>query len=266
MGRPAQCGRHARQHGSGAGSAAHARNPLSHPNTTPPLSLPCRQPPPLRQEAACWCLGYVAGHTPDLARQAADAGALPLLVLCVQEPELALKRAAASALSDVAKHSPELAQAAVDAGAVAHLAPLVLSQDARLKRNACAALAQVARHGADLAEAVVEAEVFPRLLTCLKVRWGGALGARVGGWAAAARSRHQEARLGQRGMGGGSCSAPTHRLLAAAATYTRPLSTHIHPTPPTPTTTTSSTPTSSCARPPRRSCARSASTRRSSRS
>ncbi len=48
--------------------------------------------------------------------QVADAGAVPLLVLCAQEPELALKRVAASALSDMAKHTPELAQAVVDAG------------------------------------------------------------------------------------------------------------------------------------------------------
>ena len=37
-----------------------------------------------------------------------DAGAVPLLVLCIQEPEIALKRIAASALSDIAKHSPEV--------------------------------------------------------------------------------------------------------------------------------------------------------------
>ena len=48
--------------------------------------------------------------------QVADAGAVPLLVLCAQEPELALKRVAASALSDMGKHTPELAQAVVDAG------------------------------------------------------------------------------------------------------------------------------------------------------
>lgn len=52
----------------------------------------------------------MAGHTPELAQQVVDAGAAPLLVLCVQEPELALKRVAASALSDIAKHTPELAQ------------------------------------------------------------------------------------------------------------------------------------------------------------
>lgn len=33
----------------------------------------------------------------------------------------------------------------------------------------CSALAQVAKHSVDLAEVVVEAEVFPKVLTCLKV-------------------------------------------------------------------------------------------------
>jgi hypothetical protein len=65
----------------------------------------------------------------------ADAGAVPLLVLCVQEPELAVKRIAASVLGDVAKHTPELAQSVVDAGAISYLALLVTSQDAKLKRN-----------------------------------------------------------------------------------------------------------------------------------
>ncbi len=37
-----------------------------------------------------------------------DAGAVPLLVLCIQEPEISLKRIAASALSDICKHSPEV--------------------------------------------------------------------------------------------------------------------------------------------------------------
>jgi hypothetical protein len=44
----------------------------------------------------------------ELAQAVVDAGAIPLLVLCVQEPELTLRRIAASALSDVAKHSPEV--------------------------------------------------------------------------------------------------------------------------------------------------------------
>ncbi len=62
-----------------------------------------------------------------------DAGAVPLLVLCLQEPEIALKRVAASALSDIAKHSPELALTVVDAGAIAHLAQMILNPDAQLK-------------------------------------------------------------------------------------------------------------------------------------
>lgn len=62
-----------------------------------------------------------------------DAGAVPLLVLCIQEPEIALKRIAASALSDISKHSPELAQTVVDAGAIAHLAQMILNPDSKLK-------------------------------------------------------------------------------------------------------------------------------------
>ena len=37
-----------------------------------------------------------------------DAGAIPLLVLCIQEPEISVKRISASALSDICKHSPEV--------------------------------------------------------------------------------------------------------------------------------------------------------------
>lgn len=44
----------------------------------------------------------------ELAQAVVDAGAVPLLVLCVQEPELSLKRISASALSDISKHSPEV--------------------------------------------------------------------------------------------------------------------------------------------------------------
>jgi hypothetical protein len=89
---------------------------------------------PTVKEAAAWAIGYIAQHTSELAQSVVDAGAVPLLVLCIQEPEITLKRVAASALSDIAKHSPELAQAVVDPGAVAYLAPLVQHPDAKLKR------------------------------------------------------------------------------------------------------------------------------------
>ena len=68
-----------------------------------------------------------------MAQAVVDAGAVPLLVLCIQEPELSLKRIAASALSDICKHSPELAQTVVDDGAIAHLAQMILNPDAKLK-------------------------------------------------------------------------------------------------------------------------------------
>lgn len=44
----------------------------------------------------------------ELSQAVVDAGAVPLLVLCIQEPEMSLKRIAASALSDICKHSPEV--------------------------------------------------------------------------------------------------------------------------------------------------------------
>ena len=135
-----------------------------------------------------------------------DAGAVPLLVLCIQEPEISLKRISASSLGDICKHSPELAQAVVDAGAVAYLAPLINHpgtthpytlyhthiyapswswppinhSDAKLKRQVCGTLAHIAKHSVDLAEVVVEAEIFPNILNCLRdidtmVRKNGAM-------------------------------------------------------------------------------------------
>lgn len=68
-----------------------------------------------------------------LSRSVVDAGAAPLLLLCLREPELALKRIAASTLSDICKHTPELAQTVVDTGAIAHLGQMILSRDAKLK-------------------------------------------------------------------------------------------------------------------------------------
>lgn len=68
-----------------------------------------------------------------LAQSVVDAGAVPLLLLCLQEPEMALKRIAASTLIEVCKHTPELAQAVVDNGAIAHLAQMILSKDTKLK-------------------------------------------------------------------------------------------------------------------------------------
>ena len=69
----------------------------------------------------------------ELAQAVVDAGAVPLLVLCIQEPEHSLKRISASALSDISKHSPELAQTIVDSGSIAHLSQMILHHDAKLK-------------------------------------------------------------------------------------------------------------------------------------
>ena len=59
--------------------------------------------------ACCTIIILHANHAYiELAQGVVDAGAVPLLVLCLQEPELSLKRVSASALSEVAKHSPEV--------------------------------------------------------------------------------------------------------------------------------------------------------------
>ena len=83
-------------------------------------------------QAAGWALGYVARHNDELAQYVVEAGAVPLLVLCLQEPEVTLKCVAASALSDIAKHTPELAQMVVDAGAISVLVQVRTSNKNRI--------------------------------------------------------------------------------------------------------------------------------------
>jgi len=50
-----------------------------------------------------------------------NAGAVPLLVLCIQEPEDDLKKIAASALSEICKHTEDLASKVVEQRAVPFL-------------------------------------------------------------------------------------------------------------------------------------------------
>lgn len=68
-----------------------------------------------------------------LSQAVVDAGAVPLLLLCLKEPELSLKRIAAATLSDICKHTPELAQAVVDNCAVTNLSHLIFNKDTKLK-------------------------------------------------------------------------------------------------------------------------------------
>lgn len=114
-------------------------------------------------------LGYIARHNAELSNDVVAAGAVPMLICCMQEPEISLKRISASALSDICKHTPELAQAVVDAGAIAYLAAQIDSTDAKLKRQVFSALSHIAKHTVQLAELVVEAEIFPAVLSSLKV-------------------------------------------------------------------------------------------------
>lgn len=94
------------------------------------------------KEGAAWALGYIARHNQMLAQSVVDAGAVPLLVLCLQEPELALKQIAANVLVDITKHTIELAQFVVDAGAVPYLVKSLNNVDEKMKGHVLAALSK----------------------------------------------------------------------------------------------------------------------------
>lgn len=92
------------------------------------------------KEAAAWGVGYIARHSRVLAQTCVDAGAVPLLLLCLQEPEISLKQIATSAISDIAKLSLELAQNVVDAGVVPYLVKNLNNTDEKLKKLILCAL------------------------------------------------------------------------------------------------------------------------------
>lgn len=77
-----------------------------------------------------------------MAQTVVDAGAVPLLVLCLREPELSLKEIAANVLVDISKHTIDLAQFVVDAGAVPHLVQSLNNIDEKLKSHSLAALSK----------------------------------------------------------------------------------------------------------------------------
>ena len=83
------------------------------PHTSPPPSttshfLPPHPPPQFYLPNFTSSILPSQFITAELAQAVVDAGAVPLLVLCIQEPEVSLKRVSASALSDICKHSPEV--------------------------------------------------------------------------------------------------------------------------------------------------------------
>lgn len=94
------------------------------------------------KECAAWGIGYIARHNKALAQACVDAGAVPLLLLCLQEPELSLKQITVSAISDIAKHGVELAQNIVDAGVVPYLVKNMNNTDEKLKRQILCALSK----------------------------------------------------------------------------------------------------------------------------
>ncbi len=112
-----------------------------------------------------------------------DAGAVPLLGLCLQEPETALKRIAASSLADIASHTPSLATTLIETHLLPHLfthlhlpsSPSAANSihpihaDLKLVRQVVRCLGNVAKHSNELAEYVVDGDIFPGLWACFKI-------------------------------------------------------------------------------------------------
>jgi hypothetical protein len=103
-----------------------------------------------------------------LANSVIEAGAVPLLILCVQEPEISLKKISALALSEICKHNPDMAQKVVELRAVPFLTMQITHKNQQLKRQVCACLSQIAKHRLELAEEIVTHNIFPKIFTLLK--------------------------------------------------------------------------------------------------
>lgn len=117
---------------------------------------------------AAWALSYIAKHNEELAGHVYNAGAVPLLALCIQEPQEDLQKIAASALSEICKHTEDLANKVVEQRVIPFLIQLINHKDPHLKRQVCSCLAQIAKHSQELAEKVVEQQIFPRIFSLLK--------------------------------------------------------------------------------------------------
>ncbi len=96
------------------------------------------------------CTRYIATHTAELAQAVVDAGAVPLLVLCIQEPEISLKRITASALNDIAKHSPEVSPSPIHSRALSLCLPRLRTDHVRGWACTLFARACIARGGTGL--------------------------------------------------------------------------------------------------------------------
>jgi len=98
------------------------------------------------KQAAVWCLCGIASHEAPLASAVADAGAVPLLLLCLKEPSLPLRRLALSCLGSIAKHEQGLAEMLAKEGAIAATVAQLTCQDMIIRRQACRTLACATQH------------------------------------------------------------------------------------------------------------------------
>ena len=108
------------------------------------------------KKSAAFVLRSVAKHSPALAQNVVDAGAVDQLVGCLEEFDPGVKEGAAWALGYIARHNADLAQAVVDNEATHYLVLCVQEPELTLKRIAASTLSDIAKHSPELAQVVVD--------------------------------------------------------------------------------------------------------------
>lgn len=132
------------------------------------LEADAKQPDSVYQRHACFVVRTVSRHSPNLAENCVEAGALPPMVSCLQSCEAKVREAAALSLGAIATHTPELAQAVVDSNVVPLLITSAQSGEASLRRIAIAALGDIAKHNTELANVVIKAKGVQIIVPMLK--------------------------------------------------------------------------------------------------
>uniref|UniRef100_A0A3B3WQS9 Sperm associated antigen 6 n=1 Tax=Poecilia mexicana TaxID=48701 RepID=A0A3B3WQS9_9TELE len=132
------------------------------------------------KEASAWALGCIARHNAyfgnkkklvyqypifvsttspchhaALSQAVVEAGATPLLVLCLLEPEMGLKRIVFSALSQISKHSISLAEMVIEAEVFPAAFVSLKDPDDYVRKNVATLMREVAKQTPELSQLIV---------------------------------------------------------------------------------------------------------------
>merc|ERR1712217_585122 len=118
----------------------------------------CVQEPELTlKRISASALSGICKHSPELAQNVVDAGAVSLLAKDISHNDAALKRQVCSALSQIAKHSVDLAEVVVEAEIFPRILHCLKDIDEFVRKNAATCIREIARHTPDLAKLIVNA-------------------------------------------------------------------------------------------------------------